>query len=196
MASASLPRNAPSSFGASSERSPRGSTEDLASVFGSVATSSTRLAERSRSRASRTVARLSLSTSRSGWKRAAVQPSKLVFVIDDDKDIREAIHDLLAIEGYGTAEARDGSTALAYLRSHPPPGVILLDWNMAPMNGAAFMSELSHDAALSPIPVVVLTADVRVEGAARAQGLSSVIMKPIDVDQLLEVARRHCHVDK
>jgi CheY-like chemotaxis protein len=123
-----------------------------------------------------------------------VQPRKVVFVIDDDNDIREAIRDLLATEGYGTAEARDGSSGLAYLRSHPLPGVILLDWNMAPMNGAAFVSELSRDEALSGIPVVVLTADVRAEKAARAQGLSSLVLKPIDADELLEIARCHCNV--
>ena len=122
-------------------------------------------------------------------------PSKLVLVIDDDSDIREAIHDLLMVEGIGTAEARDGSSGLEYLRSNRPPGVILLDWNMAPMNGAAFMSEVSRDAALSRIPVVVVTADVRAGQTARAQGLGTLLMKPIDPDQLLEIARRHCDGD-
>jgi CheY-like chemotaxis protein len=113
-------------------------------------------------------------------------------IVDDDDDIREAIRDLLNLEGYETAEARDGSTGLAYLRSHPAPGVILPDWNMAPMGGAAFMAEFSPDANLAPIPVVLLTADVRAEAKAKELGLSSFLTKPIDVDRLIAIAARYC----
>jgi CheY-like chemotaxis protein len=117
---------------------------------------------------------------------------KLVLVIDDDRDIREAIHDLLAVEGYDTAEARDGGAGLAYLRAHPPPGVILLDWNMAPVNGAHFMSEFSRDPTLASIPIVLLTADARAQANARAHGLSILVTKPIDVELLLAIAARYC----
>lgn len=119
-------------------------------------------------------------------------PSKLVLILDDDNDIREAIRDLLELEGYGTAEARDGRAGLAYLRSHSPPGVILLDWNMAPVSGAEFMSEFSRDARLADIPVVLLTADVRAETKARAFGLSTRLAKPVDADRLVAIAARYC----
>jgi CheY-like chemotaxis protein len=115
-------------------------------------------------------------------------------VIDDDRDIREAIRDLLAVDGYDIAEARDGGAGLAYLRSHPRPGVILLDWNMAPMNGGQFMAEFSSDPELSVIPVVLLTADIRAEEKARARGIKSLVKKPIDVDVLLAIASRYCDV--
>ena len=119
-------------------------------------------------------------------------PPKLVLIVDDDNDIREAIRDLLAVEGYATAEARDGGAGLAYLRSHAPPGVILLDWNMAPVSGADFMSEFSRDATLAEIPVVLLTADARAETKARAFGLSTRLAKPIDADRLVAIAARYC----
>jgi CheY-like chemotaxis protein len=113
-------------------------------------------------------------------------------ILDDDNDIREAVRDLLEVEGYGTAEARDGGAGLAYLRSHPSPGVILLDWNMAPVSGAEFMSEFSRDASLADIPVVLLTADVRAETKARAFGVSTRLAKPVDADRLLAIAGRYC----
>jgi CheY-like chemotaxis protein len=115
-----------------------------------------------------------------------------VLIVDDDDDIREAVRELLYLEGYDTAEARDGGTGLAYLRAHPAPGVILLDWNMAPVGGADFMAEFSQDAALSAIPIVLLTADVRAEAKAQQLGLSSFLAKPIDVDRLLGIAARYC----
>ena len=119
-------------------------------------------------------------------------PHKVVLIIDDDRDIREAIGDLLGVEGYQTAEARDGGSGLAYLRSHPPPGVILLDWNMAPVGGADFLSEFARDTSLAGIPVVLLTADVRAEEKARVLGLSTLLTKPVDVDLLLALAGRYC----
>ena len=119
-------------------------------------------------------------------------PRKLVLILDDDNDIREAIRDLLEVEGYHTADARDGRAGLAYLRAHPPPGVILLDWNMAPVSGAEFMAEFSRDGSLADIPVVLLTADVRAEPKARAFGLSTRLSKPIDAGRLLAIAARYC----
>jgi CheY-like chemotaxis protein len=119
-------------------------------------------------------------------------PRKLVLILDDDNDIREAIRDLLEVEGYGTAEARDGAAGLAYLRSNAQPGVILLDWNMAPVSGADFMSEFSRDTSLAAIPVVLLTADVRAEPKARAFGVSTHLGKPIDADRLIAIAARYC----
>jgi CheY-like chemotaxis protein len=121
-----------------------------------------------------------------------VPPRRLVLIIDDDNDIREAIRDLLNLEGYGTAEACDGGAGLAYLRSQPPPGVILLDWNMAPVGGADFVAELSRDAALAVVPIVLLSADVRAEAQAKAMGLSSFLTKPIDVEKLIAIAARYC----
>jgi two-component system chemotaxis response regulator CheY len=118
--------------------------------------------------------------------------TKVVLVIDDDADIREAIRDLLATEGFGVAEARDGGAGLAYLRSNAAPGVILLDWNMTPVGGADFMTEFSRDANLAPIPVVLLTADARAEDKARVHGLSILLTKPIDVQRLLDLAGRYC----
>jgi CheY-like chemotaxis protein len=113
-------------------------------------------------------------------------------IVDDDNDIREAIRDLLSLEGYDTAEARDGGTGLEYLREQPAPGVILLDWNMAPVGGQAFMADFSRDASLAAIPVVLLTADVRAEAKAKELGLSSFLTKPIDVDRLMAIAQRYC----
>jgi CheY-like chemotaxis protein len=68
----------------------------------------------------------------------------------------------------------------------------LLDWNMAPVSGADFMSEFSRDASLAEIPVVLLTADVRAEPKARTFGISTRLSKPIDAERLVAIAARYC----
>ncbi len=103
--------------------------------------------------------------------RGVVMPARKgpVLVVDDDADMREAVRDTLLEEGYEAHVAAGGQEALDYLRAHPSPPLILLDWNMAPMNGARFMAELGTDSsALSSIPVVLLTADTRAAAHAAA----------------------------
>jgi CheY-like chemotaxis protein len=113
-------------------------------------------------------------------------------VIDDDDELREAIRDVLADEGYAIAEARDGADALAFLRAHGPPSLIVLDWNMAPMNGAQFMDEVAKDAALAEVPVVLLTADARVDDEAKRYAFSACLKKPIELSTLLAMFARYC----
>jgi CheY-like chemotaxis protein len=117
--------------------------------------------------------------------------SSAVLVVDDDADVREAIRDTLAQEGYAIAEARDGRAALAYLRDNPLPPLILLDWNMAPMNGREVMEELARDPVLARVPVVLLTADARVEGRASSLGFVGHLKKPVELDALLELMEKY-----
>ncbi len=115
-----------------------------------------------------------------------------VLVVDDDADVREAIKDTLEQEGYAAAEASDGRDALSYLRSNPPPSLILLDWNMAPMNAPQFMQEFANHPGSGDIPVVLLTADARVEQKAESNGYAGYVKKPVKLELLLEILRRYC----
>ncbi len=115
-----------------------------------------------------------------------------MLVVDDDADIREALQHALADEGYETVDADGGQKALAYLRSHPLPPLVLLDWNMAPMNGAQFMAELAKDTALSGVPVVLLTADAGAEAKAKGLPFAGRLRKPLTLDALFEMVARYC----
>jgi DNA-binding response OmpR family regulator len=115
-------------------------------------------------------------------------PARKVLVVDDDPDLLEAMHDALTSEGYDSVEASDGEAALGY----PAPGLILLDWNMSPMNGEQFMSELSRDAELATIPVLLLTADARLEDKVRCNTFAGSLRKPIDLEALFALVSRYC----
>lgn len=116
-----------------------------------------------------------------------------ILLVDDDPDIREALRDTLDDEGYSTIEARDGREALDYLRSHPAPPLILLDWNMAPMNGPQFMAEVAADPDLSKIPVILLTADARAPEKSKSARFAGYLMKPVDLNALFAFLARYCN---
>src|SRR5256885_11145511 len=111
-------------------------------------------------------------------------PEGPILVVDDDPDVRQAIVDTLQDEGYQVVESSGGSEALAYLRSHPPPSLIFLDWNMAPMNAPQFMDEFTKDAAFQRVPVVLITADVHASQKAATSRYDGFISKPINLEKI------------
>jgi len=111
-----------------------------------------------------------------------------VLVVDDENDIREAVSEVLADEGYEVLSAGDGAEALAQAREHHP-SVVLLDLMMPGMNGWEFRAAQKGDPSLSGIPVIVLSA------LGRASGLEAdaYLQKPFELDELLDAIREQTH---
>ena len=108
-----------------------------------------------------------------------------ILLVEDDFDVREALAETLRDEGYDVACAADGEEALQYLRGGARPGVILLDLMMPRMSGAEFRMVQRDDPQLSHLPVVLLSADSRMEDKARVLQTAGAIRKPIDLPELL-----------
>jgi CheY-like chemotaxis protein len=117
----------------------------------------------------------------------------LVFVVDDDDDIRESLEVLLRLHGYHVATAADGAEALQRLRAlSPRPCLILLDLMMPGMNGFELRTAMDESTELSRIPVVVITgAGAVVAERASAMHLD-VLRKPFEPLALLQTVRRFC----
>ncbi len=113
-----------------------------------------------------------------------------ILLVEDDFDVREALAEALRDEGYIVDCAVDGEQALEHLHSAAPPGLILLDLMMPRMSGSEFRMIQKLDPRLSGVPVVLLTADARMEEKARALETQGAIRKPIDLDELLSTIRR------
>jgi CheY-like chemotaxis protein len=117
---------------------------------------------------------------------------RTVVVVDDDRAIREVLSDVLTDEGYDVVCAGDGLEALRYLRAHPPPSLILLDWMMPRCDGPTFRAAQLGDPALAEIPVVILSADRLIAEKARHLRTTGVLQKPVQLSALLETIERCC----
>lgn len=113
-----------------------------------------------------------------------------VLVVDDDEDIRDSIQSLLELRGYTVGTAADGASALARMRSGPPPALVLLDFMMPGMNGEDFRAAQLRDPALATVPVVLLTGAGERAGAARVN--VERMAKPIDLQLLFDTVQRFC----
>src|SRR5688500_6835651 len=85
---------------------------------------------------------------------------KPILIIEDDKDIRLSLVELLQAEEHEVFSASNGKEGLECLMSIPPPCLILLDLFMPEMDGPTFLDvlEREHRDMAASIPVVVLSA--------------------------------------
>jgi CheY-like chemotaxis protein len=111
--------------------------------------------------------------------------AETVVVVDDDEAVREAIADLLSLEGYAVMTARDGDEALRVLERAPRPCIALVDLVMPRVDGWELTRAIGDAPSLRDIPVVCTTAG---RGAA-PDGCHSLLRKPFDDFALNEAVR-------
>lgn len=111
-----------------------------------------------------------------------------ILVVDDDRDIRESLHEALEDCGYAVAEAVDGLDAIEQMRAAPDlPDLVLLDLMMPRMNGMEFRKEMVKEERLKSVPVLVLTADASARSKAEAMGVDGYLLKPIRLRDLYDL---------
>jgi CheY-like chemotaxis protein len=117
--------------------------------------------------------------------------SKRVLVVEDDRDIRDAVVEVLEDEGYTVSAAADGQEALELLSGEDPrPDLILLDLMMPVMNGFQFREKQLERSDLSAIPVLVVTADANAKGKAETLRAAGFVQKPLKIQPLLDLIQR------
>ena len=114
----------------------------------------------------------------------------VLFVVEDDHDVREALTQLLRDAGYHVEWAVDGEEALRALRLGLRPAAILLDLMMPVMDGFEFRARQRSDPAIAAIPVILMTADRAVAPEVRTLDVAALLAKPARVADLLDVVAR------
>lgn len=108
--------------------------------------------------------------------------------MEDDLPIRRLLVTLLTSVGYTVSHAADGEAALAACAARAPDA-IFLDLNLpGTLSGWDVLARLR--AMHGGLPVVLLSADPDAIRRARQAGASAAILKPFDIDEVLEIAER------
>src|SRR5471032_2953553 len=88
----------------------------------------------------------------------SIDKSMNVLIVDDYKTMLRIIRNLLKqIEFHNVEEATDGADALAKLRAGNF-GLVISDWNMAPMTGLQLLQEVRANAKLKHVQLIMITA--------------------------------------
>jgi CheY-like chemotaxis protein len=113
-----------------------------------------------------------------------------VMVVEDDREARTYLAQLLQLEGFKVVTCSNGAEALNHLAGSVLPCLIILDLRMPVMDGTQFRSAMLRDPRLAKIPVVVVTAFE--PPAAASLSAVRVFRKPFDIDALLGTVRENC----
>jgi two-component system, chemotaxis family, chemotaxis protein CheY len=105
-----------------------------------------------------------------------------VLVVDDYSTMLRIIRNFLRQLGFADVDgASDGSAALQMMHERDY-GLVISDWNMAPMNGYDLLREVRADGGLSRTPFIMVTADGSRdhEEQAKQAGVSNYMLKPFN----------------
>ncbi|MCO8145935.1 sigma-54 dependent transcriptional regulator [Rhodovulum tesquicola] len=114
-----------------------------------------------------------------------------ILIVDDERDIRELIADILQDEGYTTRLAANSDACMAEINTEPPALMILDIWlKDSTMDGIDILSRVKRDNPDIPVVIISGHGNIEIAVAAIKQGAYDFIEKPFNIDQLLVVIRR------
>jgi DNA-binding NtrC family response regulator len=112
-----------------------------------------------------------------------------ILIADDDDDLRQALTQLLELEGFTIAGAADGHAALG-LAHQTRYDLILLDVKMPGPDGLEVLARL-HDQ-LPAVPIIMMSGQAGRNAVAEAgrYGARDFINKPFDDELVLQSVKR------
>lgn len=115
--------------------------------------------------------------------------STTVLIVEDDAQLRDALHDTLELAGFEVMVAEHGHAAIARMNEQAF-GMVISDVQMRPMDGMELLQNIRS--ANQDMPVVMMTAYGTIEKAVDAMraGATDYLVKPFDAESLISVVKR------
>ena len=109
-----------------------------------------------------------------------------VLVVDDEFGISTLLKDVFEDEGHRVLTAANGRQALDRVAVERPD-LVLTDFMMPVMDGAALIKALAADPASMGIPVIVMSSMPEATVAERCPGYASFVRKPFRIYDVMDV---------
>jgi RNA polymerase sigma factor (sigma-70 family) len=119
----------------------------------------------------------------------------VVFVVDDDASVRDALEDLLRSVGLGVASFGSAQEFLASKRPDAP-GCIVLDVRLPGASGLEFQRELTESSIQLPIIFISGHGDIPMSVRAIKSGAIEFLTKPLREQELLDAVQAGIERDR
>jgi CheY-like chemotaxis protein len=113
----------------------------------------------------------------------------IVLVVDDEIGVATLLEDVLQDEGYRVLTASNGRQALERIAAERPD-LILSDFMMPVMDGAALISALAASPDLTSIPVMLMSSLPEAAIAERCNGYAAFLRKSFNFIDVVEMVAR------
>jgi FixJ family two-component response regulator len=117
------------------------------------------------------------------------RPSAAVHIVDDDASFRSAIGELLSTCGYKVS-LYETAKALLATSLNDGPACILLDVQMAGLNGPQLQEQLSNSGCRLPVVFISGHGDIPTTVTTIKAGAEDFLTKPVAREKLLETVER------
>ena len=114
-----------------------------------------------------------------------------ILIVDDERDIRELVSDILEDEGFTTRKAGNSDECMSEVEAELPALMILDIWlKDSNMDGIDILKAVKRDHPEVPVVIISGHGNIEIAVAAIKQGAYDFIEKPFNIDQLMVVIRR------
>jgi two-component system, LuxR family, response regulator FixJ len=128
-------------------------------------------------------------TSASREASVSLPPRKaMIYVVDDDYDVRTSLRFLLETEGFEVRTYRNGSALLgSATRNHAD--CLVIDYKMVELDGLELATRLRRLQVSTPIILITGYPDENISAKATSAGVRQVLLKPNLEDSLIDCVR-------
>jgi len=112
-----------------------------------------------------------------------------VLIVDDDRRVRDVLHEIFLSNGYKCLVAQNGQEGLEVFVAARPP-LTVTDVKMPVMDGVEFLKAARRKDPDAAIIVLTGVGDVKTAIESLKHGAHDFIIKPVNVDELLIAAER------
>ncbi|AZF23724.1 Response regulator [Pseudomonas sp. R4-35-07] len=118
-------------------------------------------------------------------------PPQRVLIVDDDKDARELLAEILGLNGIRCMTADNGEAAWDLLKSTSSIGLLITDLRMAPSNGLELIRKV-RESTRAELPIIIMSGDAEARDVIDAMelGVVAFLLKPIDSAELAKLVKQ------
>jgi CheY-like chemotaxis protein len=110
----------------------------------------------------------------------------VVLVVDDEFGIAKLLEDVLTDEGHHVLVATNGRQGLERAQIECPD-LVLTDYMMPVMDGAALVAALAAKEELARVPVVMMSSMLETTVAERCSGYTLFVRKPFKIFDIIDI---------
>ncbi len=128
-------------------------------------------------------------------------PPQRVLIVDDDKDARELLSQILGLDGIRCITAASGESAFKILVAEdelkkPSIGLVITDLRMGNVDGLDLIRQV-RESVRAALPMIIISGDADVKDAIAAMHLSVVdfLLKPIDTEILRGLVKHELGIE-
>ena len=114
---------------------------------------------------------------------------KTILLVDDDREMVEAMRTVLEKQGYRVLHAHDGNTGRQFIYQHTPD-LVILDMMMPKMGGYPVLEHFRDKKEAPPFIMITANEGSRHKAYAEFLGVVDYIRKPFAMDKLLETVAK------